>query len=265
MRDTDFQKSLRGPKRLATALIFSCAAVSATADVDSANIDADATTVLTNMSSYLTGLSAFSVDFDASTDAITQNGQKLKLARSGSIAVNRPGQFRVTNHGALANMEFILDGDTLTVFGKNINRYLQLPATTIDDGVAGVRDLIGFDVPGADLLSNSPLDPSSANVLSGVHVGMTTIGGQDVHHLAFRGDDVDWQLWVKDGDAPVPVQYVITSKLIAGGPEYSILMSNWNTKPMADEATFTFAPPSGATELSSFEIDAAGNISEISE
>lgn len=265
MRDANSRKSQRGPKRLATALVFGLAATCATADVTTADIDADAITVLTNMSAYLTDMSEFTVDFDASTDLITQNGQKLKLARSGSIAVHRPDQFRVTIHGALANIEFILDGETLTLFGKNINRYVQLPATTIDGGVAGVRDQIGFDVPGADLLSNDPLDLKSTNVLSGVHVGMTTIRGQDVHHLAFRGDDVDWQVWVKDGEAPLPVQYVITSKLIAGGPEYSIHMSNWDTQPMFDETTFTFAPPSGAEELSSFEIDAAGNISETSE
>lgn len=265
MRDTDSRKSKWGPKGLTAALVLSCAAASASADVDPANIDADATKILTEMSSYMTGLPAFSVDFDATTDVVTHNGQKLKLARSGSIAVNRPGQLRVTNHGALSNMELILDGENVTLFGKTINRYFQLPATTIDDAVANVRDHIRFDMPGADLLTNAPLELDATDIRSGVHVGMTTIGGQDVHHLAFRGNEVDWQLWVKDGETPLPVQYVITSKLLAGGPEYSILMTNWNTEPEFDDATFAFTPPSGAAELTSFEIDAAGNISEISE
>ncbi len=265
MRNNNFNISQWTPRGLATATILSCSVVTASADGHEPMIDKDASKVLSDMSAYLTELSGFSVDFDASTDVITQNGQKLKLAKSGSIAVNRPGQFRVSNHGALADLEFFLDNGQLTLFGTRVNGYVQLPATTTDDGVAVVRDTIGFDVPGADLLTNTPMDAKDSDVLSGVHVGMTTLGGDPVHHLAFRGLDVDWQLWVKDGDAPLPVHYVITSKLLAGAPEYSILLSNWNTEPMFDAATFAFSPPDGATKLTTVAIDAAGNISDTSE
>lgn len=265
MRDTNASISIWAPRGLATAAIIGCSVVTASADGHDAMLDQDTTKILTDMSLYMSTLTAFTVDYDASTDVTTPHGQKLKLARSGGISVNRPGQFRVTSHGAMADMEFILDGAQLTLYGKRVNGYLQLPATTIDEGIEVVRDQIGFDVPGADLFSNAPLDSKATDLRSGVHVGMTTIGGETVHHLAFRGDAVDWQLWVKDGDAPMPVKYVITSKLLAGAPEYSVLLSNWNITPQTDAASFTFTPPSGAVELTSIAIDPAGNISVTSE
>lgn len=250
---------------VAAAAMLGCSVVTATAADDQPMIDPDATQVLTEMSQYLNSLTAFSANYDVSTDVITQEGQKLKLARSGSILLNRPGQLRVVNHGAQAEVEVILDGDVLTLFGNKTNGYLQLPAASVNDALTVLRDDIGFDVPGADILSDAPLHLDQTDVISGVHVGMTAIKGEPVHHLAFRGNEVDWQLWVKDGDTPLPVQYVITSKRLAGGPEYSMLVSDWNTEPMIDATTFSFTPPEAAKELSSISIDPAGNFSDTSE
>ena len=227
---------------------------------DQAMIDPDADKVLSEMSAYMSGLSGFAADFDASTDIITFDGQKVKLAASGNLIVSRPGKFRIKRLGSLAEMEFVLDGETLTLYGMRINAFLELPAASIDEAIAKIRDDIGLEVPGADILSADPLNLDVTDVVSGVHVGMTTVGGDPVHHLAFRGDQVDWQIWIKDGEEPLPVKYVITSKLTAGAPEYALQISNWNIAPQIDDATFAFVPPSGAQSLTSITIDAAGNI-----
>lgn len=213
------------------------------------------------MSSYLGGLTSFSVEFDASTDIITSQGQKLKLASSGNVVLNRPGQFRIQRLGAIAEMELVLDGEQLTIYGMNINGYYQIPVATIDEAIDKVRDDIGFEAPGADILSSNPFDMEVTDVTSGDHIGMTTIGGETVHHLAFRGDQVDWQIWVLDGDAPLPLKYVITSKLHAGAPEYSVDFTNWNTEPQLDGDSFMFTPPSDAKKIKSLTIDQTGNIS----
>jgi hypothetical protein len=78
---------------------------------------------------------------------------------------------------------------------------------------------------------------------------MTFIDGVEVHQLAFRGAEVDWQLWVTSGDRPLPVRYVITTKTIPGGPQYTLQLTNWNVTPQADPARFVFTPPSGARQL----------------
>ena len=41
-------------------------------------------------------------------------------------------------------------------------------------------------------------------VLTGEYVGVTELSGVRCHHLAFRSGDVDWQIWIEDGDKPLP-------------------------------------------------------------
>lgn len=84
---------------------------------------------------------------------------------------------------------------------------------------------------------------------SGAHIGMTFFDGIEVHQLAFRGTDVDWQLWVAARDKSLPLRYVITTKSLSGAPEYTLELRNWNTVPQIDAARFAFAPPQGAKKL----------------
>lgn len=238
------------------AALLNCQPVTVASAQDT--IDPDAASVLEAMSKYLGSLESFSADFEVDTDFIDPSGQKLKFISSGNLLVERPGRLHITRTGSIADVDFILDGAFLTIYGGGINSYVQLPATTIDEAIDTVRTEIGFDAPGADLLSETPLDPDLTDLVSGVHVGMTDIGGVAVHHLAFRGDQIDWQLWVQDGDRPLPVKYVITSKWMTGAPEYSLQLSNWETAPSIDPAAFTFTPPADAKKLSGIVVDDTG-------
>ena len=49
------------------------------------------------------------------------------------------------------------------------------------------------------------------------HIGRGVIDGVECEHLAFRNQDVDWQLWVQVGAKPIPCKYVITSKAVGIG------------------------------------------------
>jgi hypothetical protein len=232
---------------------------------DQVNIEPAAERILTGMSEYLGGLARFSADYDASTDVVLSQGQKIKLAHSGQFVVSRPDKLRIIRLGEFAQMDFALDGGQIFVYGQQINGYLQASASTIDEAIAFVRDDIGMEAPGADLLAVRPLDMTVTDITTGFHVGMTTVGGVAVHHLAFRGAEVDWQIWIKDGEEALPLKYVITSKLLAGAPEYSVLMTNWNTEPETGDTTFTFTPPAGAKQLTSIAVDEIGNANNGSE
>ena len=97
---------------------------------------------------------------------------------------------------------------------------------------------------------------------AGRHLGMTFIDGIEVHQLAFRGTDVDWQLWATANDKPLPLRYVITTKALAGAPQYTLQLRNWNTAPHIDAARFTFVPPPGAKQLdpASVTVNAIGDL-----
>jgi hypothetical protein len=81
------------------------------------------------------------------------------------------------------------------------------------------------------------------------------------NHLAFRTETVDWQIWIKDGAEPLPMKYVITSKRIAMAPQYSVVLSNWNTKPVIAANRFQFVAPQGVKRLQGLSVDETGEIS----
>lgn len=221
----------------------------------------DAQSVLAAMSNYLGGLQSFSIEYFSVDEVVTPEGQKLQFLHSGEIMVQRPDKLYAIRRGAAGTAEVFLDGKRLTLFAKNANAYLQLDAASIDAAIDAVHK-IGFDAPGADLLASKPLDSSTTDITSGAYIGDTFIGGIEVRQLAFRGANVDWQLWVTAGDKPLPLRYVITSKRVTGSPQYTLELRNWNAAPQIDAARFTFVSPQGAKKLgpTSVKVNAIGDM-----
>ena len=75
------------------------------------------------------------------------------------------------------------------------------------------------------------------------HIGLGVVDGVECEHLAFRGPDTDWQIWIEPGAKPMPRKYVITSKTVAGAPQYTLRIRDWKTDAIADADTFVFKPP----------------------
>ena len=68
-------------------------------------------------------------------------------------------------------------------------------------------------------------------------------------HIAFRNDAVDWQIWIAQGDTPLPRKLVITSKLLPESPQFTVSISKWESEPDVSEADFIFEPPEGSTRI----------------
>lgn len=211
-------------------------------------LDADTRGVLAALSHNLEGLERFSVEYAAVDEVITNDGDRLQFLHSGTILVQRPGRLQAVRRGAAGEARIVLDGAHLWLFGQEPNAYVRIPAASIAAAIDAVRDL-GADTPGADLLAPNPFAPETSDIVRGVHIGMTSIDGAEVHHLAFRGAQVDWQLWVTSGDRPLPLRYVVTAKTVAGMPQYTLQLRNWNLAPPGDAAQFAFTPPAGARQV----------------
>jgi hypothetical protein len=50
-----------------------------------------------------------------------------------------------------------------------------------------------------DLLLTNAYDELMANVLDAKHIGQGVVDGVECEHLAFRGTDTDWQIWIETG------------------------------------------------------------------
>ena len=224
-------------------------------------VDPDADKILQSMSSYLGGLSAFSVNADIDLEIVAKNGQKLQLSSFSTIIIERPTKFHIQRKGMIADAEFIFDGKTLTLHGKNINVYSQTEvAGTIDDAIRAYEFETGIPAPGADLLFSDPYAILSSGVENAIYVGIAYVNGVECHHLAFREAKVDWQLWVRAGDTPMPMKYVITSKWHTAAPQYEVRLRDWNTKPRIKTGQFTFSVPENARRLETIPVNEMGEL-----
>ena len=203
--------------------------------------EADAKTLVKAMSDYLASQKAISFAYDTNLEVVTPDHQKILLASSGKMEMGRPDKLRVTRHGGFANVEMIFDGKTATLFGKDANLYAQAEVPgTIDHLVDEMRDKLHRPVPGADLLLPNAYDELMRDVTDVKDLGSGVIGGVECDHLAFRAKEVDWQIWIAQGDHPYPCRYVITATQVDQGPQYSIQISDWKTGTdvVADDYTF---------------------------
>jgi hypothetical protein len=224
---------------------------------------ADADKILKALSNYLAGQKNISLSFDSDIEVVTPNVQKMQFTSSGSVQMSRPDKIRASRTGGYADVELIFNGKTATVYDKFNKLFAQVEATgSIDQLVDQLRDKLSVALPGADLLMSNPYEVLSSDVIegTGMHVGRGVIDGVECEHLAFRGEDTDWQIWVEVGDRPIPHKYVITSKAIAGAPQYTLVIRNWKTDEQPRADAFVFTPPSDAKRV---EVAALPHIDEV--
>ncbi len=244
-------------KHAARALLLCAALAPMAASAD----EADARRLLKAMSDYMAAQKAIAFDYDSNLDIVSTDEQRITLAASGGVVLNRPDKLHVTRRGGFANMEMSFDGKTVTLLGKNSNMVAQVEAAgTLDQLVDVLRDKYHRPVPGADLLVSDPYKELMPEVTGVKDLGSGVIRGVECDHLAFRTRDVDWQIWIAQGANPYPCRYSITSRKVAGAPEYRLDIWNWKTGPQVPADPFKLSIPAGAQKLTPEKIQELGDI-----
>jgi hypothetical protein len=259
MQATNRQTSAPLKAIVTVALAFS---VVSTASLGArAQNENDAGKILKAMSDYVTSQKSVSLKFDSSIEVITPQLQKIQFNASGALLLHRPDQLRATRTGGYADVEFSYDGKTFTAFDKAHNRFAQSStAGSLDDLVNKLRSKYFIEAPGADLLVSKPYNQLMAGVSDAKDIGPAVVDGVQCEHLAFRNHDVDWQIWIESGSRPIPRKYVITSKTVAGAPQYTLLVKDWKANVTVAPDAFTFKAPAGVKKV---EFKALSNIDEI--
>jgi len=212
--------------------------------------EADAKRILKSMSDYMAAQKSLSFGFDATLEIVTKDEQKLALASSGTVTLKRPDKIHVTRSGGFADVEMSFDGKKLTLLGKNLNLYTQLDVPgTIDHLVDELKNTYKRPLPAADLLLSNSYNDLMYGVIDIKDLGSGVIGGVECDYLAFRTNEVDWQIWIAQGKRPYPCRYVITSKLISGGPQYTIQIRDWKTGSEVAATDFRFKNPTKADKV----------------
>ena len=211
---------------------------------------ADAKRIVKAMSDYMAGEKSISFGYDSIFEVVTKDHQTIGLASSGTVVLHRPDKIRATRHGGFADVEMLFDGKMLTMLGKNANLYAQVDFPgSIDSLIDELKNKYDRPMPAADLLMTDVYGQLMPDVTDIKDLGSGVIGGIECDHFAFRTKEVDWQIWIAQGDHPYPCRYVIKSMQVPDGPQYSIQIRDWKTGDKVAADDFGFANASKAKKI----------------
>jgi hypothetical protein len=230
-------------RRLAALLLGAGLLYGSPLTLMASELDSDAVAALNRSMQYLASLDRFAVQTENTLEVVLESGQKIQLDHAAGLIVQRPDKLRAERLGELVDQIFVYDGKQLTLAMPLEKVYAMTPAPdTIEEMLDFARNKLDIFAPGGDLIYRDAFDILMDGVEQALVVGQTLIAGVPCTHLAFRAGPVDWQIWIEEGDRPLPRKFVITSTDVVAAPQFAILMSNWDTAPEISPDLFTFTP-----------------------
>jgi hypothetical protein len=212
-------------------------------------VDPDAVAALKRMSDYLNTLKSFELTSNSTIDVVTVNGQRVQLGAQVRYKVMRPG-IRVDFDGDLRDRQFFYDGKTFTINAPKLNFYATAPAPpTNREFLKALYDKFGISLPLDDLFRWNDGDNSDIDALtSAFSMGSANINGVATDHWAFRQGVFDWEVWIEQGDRPLPRKLVIVDRTDPALPAYSAQLT-WTLNPALAATDFTFVPGKDAMRI----------------
>jgi hypothetical protein len=211
-------------------------------------IDPDAMESLRKMGAFLREQQKFSVRSAMTTDDQLASGQKVQFAGTVELMVRRPDRMRADLRSDLKDQRFYYDGKTFTMFGERVGYYASFDAPPTLAELKTVLEKRGIDLPLADLFYWGSDQDKSNEVTAATFVGTSTVEGTACNHYAFRQKDVDWELWVQQGQQPLPRKVVITTTSEKTRPQHSMVLT-WDLSPQLGDDLFAFVPPPQAHRI----------------
>jgi hypothetical protein len=214
-----------------------------------APMDPVAIEALKGMGAYLKSLKAF----ELRSKAVAETGVgdmdiKVHLGYEALYKVQRPTGFYVELKSDRTVREYFYDGKNFTVNVPRQNFYSTVAAPpTIRDMVDKAYADYGIDLPLSDLFYWAE-QPTTDGITTAIRIGYAKINGQEADQFAYQGPNLDWQLWIARGKAPVPLKIVITDRVDSMHPSYSAELT-WNTSPTLKAADFKFTPDAKASAI----------------
>jgi hypothetical protein len=193
---------------------------------------------------FISALPSFHIKALIVYDVIQEDGRSLQFEKHGDIYLQRPDRFFAEVYlDDGRHRQFWYDGKTVSFAERSRNLHTQINAPpTIDATLDILEDLFKDPMPLSDLLY-SDLSPLEELALEANVVGDSLVNGRPCRHLAFRGEKVDWQLWVEQGATPFVRKLAISYREKAGTPQSVVVLDLWETPEHFSDSLFSFAVP----------------------
>ena len=220
-------------------------------------IDPAATDRLRHSLNYLAGMEAFSLEAHSSLEVVLISGQKIQFDNSSRLTVQRPNKLHAERLGDLVSQEFLYDGESLTLHQVEAGFYATVAAPdTIEDMLDFARDYLDIVAPAGDLIYSDAFELLTDGVHTAFSVGSADVAGVPCEHLAFSAPGTDFQIWIQQGDRPLPRKLVITSRDVVNAPQFTVLIDAWDQTPDLDDDLFHFEPPEDALVIDFMHLSA---------
>ena len=203
--------------------------------------------VLKRMSDYMGALDSVRFEAEIRYDAVQASGQRLEFGSDRKIAIQRPRRALIdVLHGDGQRERLTFDGERLSATLPQHGVYASIEHTgTVSEVFERLTTEVGVASPLTDLLDPGLYEQVVENVVSGLLVGPALVSGVACDHLAFRGERVDFQLFVEQGDRPVPLRMVVGYREEPGAPQFRATLYRWEPDAELPDELFHFVPPIG--------------------
>ena len=221
---------------------------------DKPAIDTAAMNALNRMGDYLRTLKAFQLTADVTTEEVMPDGQKIQLASAVNLVAERPEHLRVDVTSDTKTRLFIYDGKTFTLFAPRSGMYATVPApATIADLADSLESKFDIELPLVDLFRWGTEKSDLKDIKGAIDVGPAVVEGTTCEHFAFRQAGIDWQVWIQNGEFPLPRKLLITTLTDEARPQHESVYT-WNLAPSVSADAFAFTPPEGATKIAIVDV-----------
>ena len=231
--------------------------------------------VLKDVANYFKGLDSARMEVLTSVQ-MERQGQKQNMELSQDITMERPNKLVIKVQQGDAGNSLTSDGEKLYAYVSRLGVYKvsEAPKNFQDfakqsDVVTGQLTALGGTAgspPVPALFSQSPYEAMIKDASQVKHVGVEKIDGKKYDRVRFVQQRMDWDLWVAQGDQPAIHKIVPDiSKALkamqqqAGGQapqdmklDIKVQIAKWMPNPDLGKDAFSFSPPEGASEVSSW-------------
>ncbi len=200
---------------------------------------------------YLEAQPRFQIAAEVVSDVPQGGDALLQIEGTVEATVRRPSGIaarRTMDDGTIRQLWF--DGTSITLLDRTDKVFARVDAPSGNDAALDfLETVIETPQPLADIFY-SDLSPLQTLPVEAVYAGSAAVRGIPCDHLFFRGEAIDWQVWVEQGDRPLIRKFVIAYRTDPGCPRYSAVLTQWAFPPSVEDSVFQARLPQGAEEIS---------------
>ncbi len=206
-------------------------------EAETALVDTRATGKLQAMADVLKSAKSMKIHSISFFDEVEESGIKNKRFIQHAVALQRPDKLRFTSTFDDGDIrEGYFDGKHFVMANPRAKTFVRLEIEgTIDTLLDTLHEKYAMSAPIADLLYSDVFAAQRPYILSGAYLGVRRLGDLEMDHLAFESHGVEWQIWLRKGNPPLPVRMHIRFVENEAEPEYMTTFHEWELNSVTDK------------------------------